>query len=78
MFDLIDGDQLMATIAGQWATDGRLAGGGFVATVMSGLGLERYLGALVRTKVGDRNDIELCRIAQVTSIWQRRSGFLSS
>ena len=53
---LIDGDQLMATIAGQWASDGRLAGGGLVATVMSNLGLERYLGArklmLVRTQGG--------------------------
>ncbi len=61
----IDGDQLMATIASQWATDGRLAGGGLVATVMSNLGLERYLGAqklaLVRTKVGDRNVLERMR-----------------
>ena len=63
--ELIDGDQLMATIAGQWATDGRLAGGGLVATVMSNLGLERYLDArklmLVRTKVGDRNVLERMR-----------------
>jgi phosphoglucosamine mutase len=62
---LIDGDQLMATIASQWATDGRLAGGGLVATVMSNLGLERYLRtqklALVRTKVGDRNVLERMR-----------------
>ena len=62
---LIDGDQLMATIASQWATDGRLSGGGLVATVMSNLGLERYLGAqklaLVRTKVGDRNVLERMR-----------------
>jgi phosphoglucosamine mutase len=63
--ELIDGDQLMATIANQWSTDGRLAGGGLVATVMSNLGLERYLGArklmLVRTKVGDRNVLERMR-----------------
>jgi phosphoglucosamine mutase len=62
---LIDGDQLMATIANQWSTDGRLAGGGLVATVMSNLGLERYLDArklmLVRTKVGDRNVLERMR-----------------
>jgi phosphoglucosamine mutase len=62
---LIDGDQLMATIASQWAADGRLAGGGLVATVMSNLGLERYLDArkllLVRTKVGDRNVLERMR-----------------
>ncbi len=62
---LIDGDQLMATIADQWAKDGRLAGGGVVATVMSNLGLERYLGqrelALVRTAVGDRYVLERMR-----------------
>src|SRR5262245_49471927 len=55
---VIDGDQLMATIANRWAKDGRLAGGGLVATVMSNLGLERYLGerklSLVRAAVGDR------------------------
>jgi phosphoglucosamine mutase len=62
---LIDGDQLMATIADQWMGDGRLAGGGVVATVMSNLGLERYLDArklkLVRAKVGDRNVLERMR-----------------
>jgi phosphoglucosamine mutase len=62
---LIDGDQLMATIADQWASDGRLTGGGIVATVMSNLGLERFLGArkltLARTKVGDRNVLERMR-----------------
>jgi phosphoglucosamine mutase len=55
---IVDGDQLMAVIAGGWARTGRLRGGGVVATVMSNLGLERYLGGmgldLVRTKVGDR------------------------
>jgi phosphoglucosamine mutase len=62
---LINGDQLMATIADQWTKDGRLAGGGIVATVMSNLGLERYLRvrqlSLVRTKVGDRNVLERMR-----------------
>ena len=62
---LIDGDQLMATIADQWTRDGRLTGGGVVATVMSNLGLERYLGArgltLVRTQVGDRYVLERMR-----------------
>ncbi|MBU8545556.1 MULTISPECIES: phosphoglucosamine mutase [Roseomonadaceae] len=55
---IIDGDQILATIAGAWHRDGRLAGGGVVATVMSNLGLERHLEglglALHRTKVGDR------------------------
>ena len=62
---LIDGDQLMAVIADQWQRDGRLSGGGVVATVMSNLGLERYLGArglaLARTQVGDRYVLERMR-----------------
>jgi phosphoglucosamine mutase len=55
---VIDGDQIMALIAGYWAREGRLTGGGVVATVMSNLGLERFLSArdltLERTAVGDR------------------------
>ena len=39
----IDGDHIMALIASHWADEGRLKGGGVVATVMSNLGLERYL-----------------------------------
>ncbi|UIJ45825.1 phosphoglucosamine mutase [Sphingomonas cannabina] len=62
---IVDGDQLMATIAGGWARQGRLAGGGVVATVMSNLGLERHLAAqglgLVRTAVGDRYVLEKMR-----------------
>ncbi|EZP50935.1 MULTISPECIES: phosphoglucosamine mutase [Sphingomonas] len=62
---VVDGDQLMATIAAGWARAGRLAGGGLVATVMSNLGLERHLKAqglgLVRTKVGDRYVLEKMR-----------------
>lgn len=55
---IIDGDQILATIAGAWHRDGRLKGGGVVATVMSNLGLERHLQGLGlklhRTQVGDR------------------------
>lgn len=55
---VIDGDQLMAVVANSWREDGRLSKPGIVATVMSNLGLERYLKsldlALVRTPVGDR------------------------
>ena len=55
----IDGDQLMAVIADYWHSTSRLSGGGIVATVMSNLGLERFLGdnglSLARTKVGDRH-----------------------
>ncbi len=62
---VVDGDQLMATIATSWARAGRLAGGGLVATVMSNLGLERHLAAqglgLVRTAVGDRHVLEAMR-----------------
>jgi len=62
---LVDGDQLMATIADLWQRDGRLTGNGLVATVMSNLGLERYVGArglsLVRTQVGDRYVLERMR-----------------
>ncbi|HXH15340.1 MAG TPA: phosphoglucosamine mutase [Sphingomonas sp.] len=62
---IVDGDQLMATIAASWARQGRLAGGGLVATVMSNLGLERHLAAqglgLVRTAVGDRHVLEKMR-----------------
>ena len=56
--ELIDGDQILALIARSWADAGRLRGGGIVATVMSNLGLERFLAsqglALHRTQVGDR------------------------
>jgi phosphoglucosamine mutase len=55
---VVDGDQIMALIAEAWARQGRLRGGGVVATVMSNLGLERFLAArglaLERTQVGDR------------------------
>ena len=63
--ELLDGDQLMALVARSWHEAGRLRGGGVVATVMSNLGLERYLESiglqLVRTQVGDRYVIERMR-----------------
>jgi phosphoglucosamine mutase len=62
---VVDGDQIMALIGSEWATQGRLAGGGVVATVMSNLGLERFLQGrgldLVRTSVGDRYVLEAMR-----------------
>ncbi|MGL4196575.1 MAG: phosphoglucosamine mutase, partial [Allorhizobium sp.] len=62
---VVDGDQLMAVIAETWAQDQILRGGGIVATVMSNLGLERFLGdkglTLARTKVGDRYVVEHMR-----------------
>jgi phosphoglucosamine mutase len=60
-----DGDQIMALLASRWADDGRLKGGTLVATVMSNLGLERFLTArglhLERTAVGDRYVVEAMR-----------------
>ncbi|MFO8125209.1 phosphoglucosamine mutase [Yoonia sp.] len=60
-----DGDQLMALLAGRWADQERLNGGTLVATVMSNLGLERYLDGrglrLERTAVGDRYVVEAMR-----------------
>jgi phosphoglucosamine mutase len=62
---ILDGDQLMALVARSWAAAGRLAGAAVVATVMSNLGLERFLGglglALHRTPVGDRYVVERMR-----------------
>jgi phosphoglucosamine mutase len=63
--EVVDGDQLMAVIAASWAARGQLQGGGLVATVMSNLGLERYLTSiglgLERTQVGDRYVLEAMR-----------------
>ena len=63
--DLIDGDQVMARVAASWHRADRLTGGGVVATVMSNLGLERYLAALglslARTPVGDRHVVDHMR-----------------
>ncbi len=60
-----DGDQIMGQIAGRWADMDRLAGNTLVATVMSNLGLERYLSSkgvtLLRTAVGDRYVVEAMR-----------------
>ena len=62
---LADGDQIMALLAARWAEEGRLRGGALVATVMSNLGLERFLAgrglALERTPVGDRYVVERMR-----------------
>ncbi len=63
--EIVDGDQFMAVIAQSWHARGELKGGGLVATVMSNLGLERYLGgiglSLERTQVGDRYVLETMR-----------------
>jgi phosphoglucosamine mutase len=62
---VIDGDQIMALIAQSWAQQGRLKGGSLVTTVMSNLGLERFLKSqnigMIRTAVGDRYVVEAMR-----------------
>ncbi len=60
-----DGDQIMALFAARWASEGRLRGNTLVASVMSNLGLERFLTArglhLERAPVGDRYVVEKMR-----------------
>jgi phosphoglucosamine mutase len=62
---IIDGDQVLALIARSWAKNGELKGGGVVGTVMSNIGLERFLATqnlkLMRASVGDRYVIEKMR-----------------
>ena len=66
---IIDGDQVLGLIARSFHANGRLTGGGIVATVMSNLGLERHLEAanlkLHRTNVGDRYVVEKMRAAGI-------------
>ena len=61
----IDGDQIMALVTRDAADAGTLKGGGLVATIMSNLGLERFLNGiglnLIRTPVGDRYVVEHMR-----------------
>jgi phosphoglucosamine mutase len=75
----VDGDQLMAVVAASWKDDGRLSQPGIVATVMSNLGLERYLGGLglmlERTAVGDRYVLERMR-AQGYNVGGEQSGHI--
>lgn len=60
---LIDGDQIMAICADTLTKQGKLTGSGFVATVMSNIGLHKYCAEhglrLLCTAVGDRNVLEM-------------------
>ena len=62
---VIDGDQILALVSREWKNSGILKGNGVVTTVMSNLGLERYLKANgmkhIRTQVGDRYVVEKMR-----------------
>jgi phosphoglucosamine mutase len=76
---VVDGDQLLAVVAQSWKDDGRLSKPGIVATVMSNLGLERYLAGegltLLRTPVGDRYVIEQM-LAQGYNVGGEQSGHI--
>lgn len=76
---IVDGDQLMALVVGRAADAGTLKGGGLVATVMSNLGLERWLAGrglvLHRAGVGDRHVLEMMR-AKGCNIGGEQSGHL--
>lgn len=76
---IVDGDQLLAVIAQSWKEDGRLTKNGIVATVMSNLGLERYLDGigleLKRTPVGDRYVLERMR-AEGYNVGGEQSGHI--
>jgi len=56
---------VLALVARSWAQSGQLTGGGVVGTVMSNLGLQRFLGTLgltlERAPVGDRYVVERMR-----------------
>ena len=60
---LIDGDQIMAICADTLTKQGKLTGSGFVATVMSNIGLHKYCAEhglrLLCAAVGDRNVLEM-------------------
>jgi len=75
----VAGDQILGLIARNWARAGKLAGGGVVATVMSNLGLERFLEsqqlALHRTAVGDRYVVEKMR-AEGFNVGGEQSGHM--
>lgn len=62
---IIDGDQILALIAQSWRRSEKLRHTGVVSTIMSNLGLERFLSgiglALARTQVGDRYVVEHMR-----------------
>jgi len=63
--NIIDGDQVIGAIAVNWQERGLLKGGGVATTVMSNMGLEKFLQdkniKLTRSKVGDRYVMEAIR-----------------
>ena len=61
--EVIDGDKLMGVLTVHLKNQGKLKGGGMVATVMSNQGLDEYLAlqnlTLHRAAVGDKNVVEM-------------------
>ena len=75
-----DGDQIMALLAARWAEEGRLAGGALVATVMSNLGLERFLDGPRPAAGADGGGRPLCGrsdAARAASTWAANSRAIS-
>lgn len=76
---VVDGDQIMAVVAAAWQQAGQLKGGALVTTVMSNMGLERYLAGLglgmIRTHVGDRHVLEAMR-ARGCNVGGEQSGHI--
>ena len=76
---VVDGDQIMALLGTAMSRSGQLTGDGIVATVMSNLGLERYLAEqkldLIRAKVGDRYVLEEMR-ARGINVGGEQSGHM--
>ena len=76
---VIDGDQILALIAEGWQKSGRLKGGRVAATLMSNLGLERFLDGkgigLTRAAVGDRYVLEAMRMGGL-NVGGEQSGHL--
>ncbi len=63
--DVVDGDRVIAILAAHADRHGKLQGGGVVTTLMSNMGLERYLNSIgldmYRAAVGDRYVLEMMR-----------------
>ncbi len=63
--NIVDGDMIIGICAEELKKEGRLNGDAVVVTVMSNIGLEKFLNALgigvIRTKVGDRYVVDEMR-----------------
>ncbi len=75
----VDGDQLLGVLAAHWNNEERIAKGTIVSTVMSNLGLNRYLKTLGiklhRAAVGDRYVVEAMRQKEL-NIGGEKSGHI--